>query len=58
MKDQIACFFWTGREYVITRGITGTEVLASFKTLRETRAFVESYNAKLAAASAPAPCLN
>ena len=39
-----ACFYWSGKEYIVD---ANGAVLARFKTIKETRAFVESYNAKL-----------
>lgn len=48
IRDRIACFYWNGSAYVVTLGTSAT-VLATFKRMKECRAYVESYNAKLTA---------
>jgi ribosomal protein S24E len=48
VRSSIAVFHHTGDDYVIVRGIGGTEVLGRHKTLREASEACSKYNQQLA----------
>ena len=47
IKDRIACYSWNGSAYEVVIGLYSVVVVATFRTLRETRAYVEAHNASL-----------
>jgi hypothetical protein len=48
VRSSIAVFNYTGSDYVIVRGIGGTEILGRYKTLREASEACSKYNQQLA----------
>ena len=48
VRSSIAVFHYTGDDYVIVRGIGGTEILGRHKTLREASEACSKYNQQLA----------
>jgi hypothetical protein len=48
VRSSIAVFHYTGTEWIIVRGIKGTEVLGRFNTLRDAAAACSKYNQQLA----------
>ena len=48
VRSSIAVFHYTCTEWIIVRGIKGTEVLGRFNTLRDAAAACSKYNQQLA----------
>ena len=48
VRSSIAVFYHTGTEWIIVRGIKGTEVLGRYDTLAEASAACSKHNQQLA----------
>ena len=48
VRSSIAVFHYTGTDWIIVRGIKGTEVLGRYDTLAEASAACSKYNQQLA----------
>ena len=48
VRSSIAVFHHTGADWVVVRGIKGTEVLGRFNTLRDAAAACSKHNQQLA----------